>query len=159
MFIISFKNSKCRKKMTFADCQVSNLIYPTTYPLNIYALKLFWLGGAYNIYILCKSFSNGNTRFFSSSIISCHNLAPAGFVLTGLISVSRACKKSARVMHNFSKAWGSTSTLLVALIRRFIAHDWAALTKPSSSAPLKFLVKAANSWNLEDKMWKFLEVM
>lgn len=35
---------------------------------------------------------------------------------------------------------------ILTLICRFIAVDCAALTKPSSSAPLKFFVSTANSW-------------
>lgn len=62
------------------------------------------------------------------------------------MSCSKACIKSARVTFNFSTAFGSTSTLFDAFIRRFIAVDCAALTKPSNSAPEKFFVKAANSY-------------
>lgn len=61
------------------------------------------------------------------------------------MSFSKACKKSSLWISNFSIAWGSTSTLLVALISRFIAVDCAARTRPSISAPLKFFVKSANS--------------
>lgn len=37
-------------------------------------------------------------------------------------------------------------------MRRFIAVDCAALTKPSSSAPLKFLVKVASSC-MDKRKW------
>uniref|UniRef100_A0A6B0TR61 Putative secreted protein n=1 Tax=Ixodes ricinus TaxID=34613 RepID=A0A6B0TR61_IXORI len=53
--------------------------------------------------------------------------------------------KSARLMRSFSAASGSSSTLLPALISRFMAVDCAARTSPSSSAPEKFLESTANS--------------
>lgn len=65
--------------------------------------------------------------------------------LTGLMSCSKAWRKSDRFTNSFSIASGSTSTLLAALINLFIAVDWAARTRPSNSAPEKFLVSVANS--------------
>lgn len=67
-------------------------------------------------------------------------------LVTGLMSCSRACMKSSLLTSSFSMADGSISTLLAALMRRFMAVDCAARTSPSSSAPLKFLVITASSF-------------
>lgn len=74
-----------------------------------------------------------------------HELLNSLLKLTGVQSYSRAWMKSFLVISSFSMASGSTSTLFVALISLFMAVDWAAFTKPSISAPLKFFVRAANS--------------
>lgn len=76
-------------------------------------------------------------------------------LVTGLMSCSRACMKSSLLTSSFSMADGSISTLLAALMRRFMAVDCAARTSPSSSAPLKFLVITASSFT---DIYPFLEV-
>ncbi|RNA29927.1 hypothetical protein BpHYR1_046701 [Brachionus plicatilis] len=66
----------------------------------------------------------------------------------GFMSFSSAYIKSSRFICSFSTASTSSSTLLDALMGRFMALDWAARTRPSISAPLKFLLKAASSAKL-----------
>ena len=65
---------------------------------------------------------------------------------TGLMSFSSALRKSPRSTRSLSPASGSTSTFEAALMSRFSAVDWAPRTRPSISAPLKFLVSIANSY-------------
>ena len=63
----------------------------------------------------------------------------------GLISCSRACRKSARVILRLSIASVSTLTPPSGLTSLLRAQDWAARTRPSISAPEKFLVSPASS--------------